>query len=351
MGSAGLGFFSRYAGPVLLIAALASVPLIVQGLRVGVMGAGFAYAIILLSWTIVTGEGGMLWLCQITFAGVGALTTWQLAANHGWPVLLAVLAGGVIALLMGVVVGLLSIRLGDLYVALVTLTFGLLMENLVFTLPTFVNQGLGINVTPPGFASSQRCFRLPLFRRVRRHCAVHRQLPTLDHRLGPQCGALERGRCEDVGHQRGPAEGHRRRAGRAIAGIGGALFAMSQSAIQPSTEFATFEGIVWLAVLVTWGVRSNAAALLGGVSLALLPAITQNYLPNWTSNVTPVLFGLGAVSAAKYPDGVLAEQSRRLRACCSTYGPGRDGGDMPDLTVAGAEVGQVAPARMAENIA
>ena len=35
--------------------------------------------VILLSWTIVTGEGGMLWLCQITFAGVGALTTWQLA--------------------------------------------------------------------------------------------------------------------------------------------------------------------------------------------------------------------------------------------------------------------------------
>jgi len=29
--------------------------------------------------------------------------------------------------------------------------------------------------------------------------------------------------------------------------------------------------------------------------------------------VAPVLFGLGAVSAAKYPDGALAEQSRRLR--------------------------------------
>ena len=28
--------------------------------------------VIFLSWTIVTGEGGMLWLCQITFAGVGA---------------------------------------------------------------------------------------------------------------------------------------------------------------------------------------------------------------------------------------------------------------------------------------
>ena len=59
---------------------------------------------------------------------------------------------------MGVVVGLLSIRLGDLYVALVTLTFGLLMENLVFTLPSFVNQGLGLTLNRPGFATSDRAF-------------------------------------------------------------------------------------------------------------------------------------------------------------------------------------------------
>ena len=61
---------------------------------------------IFLSWTIVTGEGGMLWLCQITFAGVGALTTAQLANNHGWPVLAAVVVGGLIAAAMGALVGL-----------------------------------------------------------------------------------------------------------------------------------------------------------------------------------------------------------------------------------------------------
>ena len=33
----------------------------------------------------------------------------------------------------------------------------------------------------------------------------------------------------------------------------------------------------------------------------------------------PVLFGLGAISAAKYPDGVLAEQSRRLRRLCCVW--------------------------------
>jgi branched-chain amino acid transport system permease protein len=347
--SASLGFFGKYAGPILLIGAVAVVPLIVQGYWVGVMAAGFAYAVILLSWTIVTGEGGMLWLCQITFAGVGALTTAQLANNHGWPVLLAVLAGGVVALLMGVVIGLLSIRLGDLYVALVTLTFGLLMENLVFTLPSFVNQGLGLTLNRPGFATSDRAFAYLCLAAF-----IIIALFIVNFRRSTTGLALNAARWSEAGAKTSGISVVQQKViagalAAGIAGIGGGLFALSQTTFQPS-EFATFEGIVWLAVLVTWGVRSNAAALLGGVSLALLPAITQNYLPTWTSNVTPVLFGLGAVSVAKYPDGVLAEQSRRLRRLVLRVRPRSDGADLPDLTPAGADAGQVATTRVAEHI-
>lgn len=97
-----------------------------------------------------------------------------------------------------------------------------------------------------------------------------------------------------------------------IAGIGGGLLVLAQTTFEPS-EFATFAGVVWLAVLVTIGVRSNAAALVGGLAFVMLPALTQAYLPSWTTNVLPVLFGLGAVSAAKFPDGVLVELGRRFR--------------------------------------
>ncbi len=107
-----------------------------------------------------------------------------------------------------------------------------------------------------------------------------------------------------------------------IAGIGGGLLALAQTTFQPS-EFATFAGVVWLAVLVTIGVRSNAAALIAGLSFVMLPALSQAYLPTWTANALPVLFGLGAISAAKYPDGVLAEQSRRLRRLLLHVAPGR----------------------------
>jgi branched-chain amino acid transport system permease protein len=101
--------------------------------------------------------------------------------------------------------------------------------------------------------------------------------------------------------------------GALVAGIGGGLLAVEQTSIVPS-EFATFLGVVWLAVLVTFGIRSTAAALLAGLSFVMLPAISQHYLPTWTGNVLPILFGLGAISAAKYPEGTLAEQSRIFRA-------------------------------------
>ena len=281
-----LSFVGKYAGPLVLIAIVGALPLILEGYWVGLIAQAFAYAVIFLSWTIVTGEGGMLWLCQITFAGVGALTTAQLANHYGWPVLASVLVGGIIAAAMGAIVGFLSIRLGDLYVALVTLTFGLLMENLVFTLPSFVNQGLGLTLNRPQFASVRPGVRVPLPGRLRDHRALHRELPTIDHGPGAQCRALERGRGADVGHQRRPDEGDRRGAGGAHRRHRWRAARMAQTSFQPS-EFATFAGIVWLAMLVTIGVRSNAAALIAGRHVRLPGRPFQYYLSTetWIPNV------------------------------------------------------------------
>jgi branched-chain amino acid transport system permease protein len=349
---ASLNFFGRYAGPLLLIVAAAALPLIVQGYWVGLVAQAFAYGVIFLSWTLVTGEGGMLWLCQITFAGVGALTAAQLANNHGWPVLGAVVAGGLVALVLGVIIGLLSIRLGDLYVALVTLTFGLLMENLVFTLPSFVNQGLGLNLNRPSFAGSDVSYAYL--------CLVAFGLVALfiiNFRRSTTGLALNAARWSDAGARTSGISVVQMKViagglAALMAGIGGGLLALAQTTFQPS-EFATFAGVVWLAVLVTIGVRSTAAALVAGLTFVMLPALTQAYLPSWTANVLPVLFGLGAISAAKYPDGALAEQGRRFRCLVLHLMPEQQGAVTLTEGIAAvpAEVGPVAAtARVAEHV-
>ena len=307
-----LSLVSKYTGPLLLIGIATALPLILQGYWVGLIAEVFAYAVIFLSWTVVTGEGGMLWLCQITFAGIGAITTADLATNHGWPVLAGVLAGGVIAMAVGLVVGLLSIRLGDLYVALVTLTFGLLVETLVFTLPSFVNDGLGLSLNRPDFATSDRaCAYLCLaaFALI--------ALFVVNFRRSTAGLAMNAVRWSDAGARTIGVSVVGMKVTVAalaalIAGLGGGLLAITQTSVLPN-EFQTFLGVVWLAVVVTIGIRSTAAALVAAFSFVMLPSLAQAYLPSWTGNLLPVFFGLGAISAAQHPEGTLAELGRGFR--------------------------------------
>ena len=267
-----LGFIAKYGGPLVLIAIAAVLPIVVQGFWVGLVAQAFAYAIIFLSFTLVTGEGGMIWLCQITFAGVGGLTASQLATNHGWPILAAIVVGGLVALPMGLIIGFLTIRLGGLYVALVTLTFGLLMENLVFTVGIFPNQGLGVNVLRPTWASTDHAFAyvcLGAFALV--------ALFIVNLRRSTTGLALNAVRWSEPGSRTMGISVVQMKIivaglGALVAGIGGGFLVTAQTTAQPA-NFATFLGVVWLAVLVTIGVRSNAAALVAGLAFTMIPAL------------------------------------------------------------------------------
>src|SRR5580692_692903 len=108
--------------------------------------------------TLAVGEGGFLWLCLISFAGLGAIVAAQLSTEAGWPVLLAVLVAALIVTPIGALLGMLTIRFGELYVALTTLAFGLLVETFVFTNNRFLNGGSGVPISPPGWAVSDRTF-------------------------------------------------------------------------------------------------------------------------------------------------------------------------------------------------
>jgi branched-chain amino acid transport system permease protein len=307
-----VGLIGKYGGPGLLIVVAALLPILVQGFWVGLVAQAFAYGIIFLSFTLVTGEGGMIWLCQITFAGVGGLTASQLATNHGWPILAAIVVGGLVALPMGLLIGFLTIRLGDLYVALVTLTFGLLMENLVFTIGIFTNGGLGVNVVRPSFAVTDHAFAyvclvafaiLALFILNLRRSTTGLALNAV--RWSPP-GARTLG--ISVVQMKIIVAG----LGAMVAGIGGGFLVAAQTSAQPA-NFATFLGVIWLAALVTIGIRSNAAALVAGLTFTMLPALALAYLPSWTGQLPPILFGLGAIGVAKFPDGSLEQSGEMFR--------------------------------------
>ena len=270
-----------------------------------------AYAVILLSYTLITGEGGMISLCQVTFAGVGGVITAQLATSHGWPVLAAILAGALIATVVGLAIGFISTLLGDLYFALVTLTFGVLVDNLIFTLNVFSNDGDGVTVSRPPFATGDRAFSylaLGVF------CVFALMIVNVRRSTSGLAIAAVRW-SEPASTTMGIGVVQTKVLLTAfsafVAGVGGSLLVLYNNNAIPSS-FATLGGLVWLAVLVTVGVRSNVAAAVAGIGFALIPTLFVNYLPASVAEVPTALFGLGAILVTRYPDGTVAMHGRQL---------------------------------------
>ena len=309
---ASMGFIARYSGPIVVAIIAMVLPFLMSGVWLTLLVQAYALGIVFLAITLVTGEGGMIWLCQITFAGIGGLWTAQLATDYHWPVLLAVLAGGLIALPVGLLVGFLTIRLGGLYVALITLTFALLMESLYFTQGRFSNGGLGVNVLRPSFATSDRAFAyvcLFVFILVALFVVNLRRSTTgmaLDAVRSSEPGARTLG--ISVVQMKIVVAG----LAALLAGIGGGMLVVAQTAAQP-VNYSTFLGVVWLAVVVSIGIRSSIAALVAGITFLIFPQLVTTYLPTSWSQIPVILFGLGAIGVAKFPQGTVEQNGEKFR--------------------------------------
>ncbi len=319
----------RWTWPLTGYAIVALLPLLLPNFWVSLVASGIAFAVVFLSYTLVIGEGGMVWLCQATFAGVGALVTAQLATVHGWPLAAAMLGGALVAAPMGVVIGLLSIRLGDVYLALVTLTFGLLMENLVFTRPMFTNLGNGVALARPAFARSDRVLSY-VFLGV--FCVIALLVVNVRRSTtGLTLGAVRSSRpaARTLGVNVLLAKVLVAGLAAFVAAIGGSLLAMS-AGIALAGQYGTLIGLVWLAVLVGSGIRSTIAAMAAGITLTVSPGFAQVYLPHVFAQAPPIMFGLGAIVVAKYPEGSLAMQMRQFRAITLRIRP-RHGATTPAI--------------------
>jgi branched-chain amino acid transport system permease protein len=307
----------RFGFPLLLIGVIALLPAVLNGYWGSFVGQAMAYGIVLLSYTLVTGEGGMIWLCQITFAGIGAIGAATLTTDHGWPLLPSIIVAVAIAAVLGMLIGALTIRLGDLYVALVTLTFALLVEQLVFQNSYFLQGGTGFALPRPDFADGNKAFS---YLALGAFCVL--ALLIYNVRKSTAGMALNAVRWSEPGSRMlGLSIVQMKMLVAALAAvtaaIGGVFIGLYQGAAQADL-FASLQGLLWLAVLVNFGVRSNTAAALAGMILAFSSPLLLEYLPDVfgvrTGNFLPIFFGLGAILVAKNPDGVLADNARRLQA-------------------------------------
>jgi branched-chain amino acid transport system permease protein len=253
------------------------------------------------------------------------------------PILIAILMSAVLTGVIGAIIGALTLRLGNVYVAIATLTFGLLFENLVYLRNRFYQFGAGVAISRPSFAQSDVRFTyltLGIFALLCIFIINLRRSTT-----GLALGAL---RSTEVGTVSVGLSVVRIKllisvVAASIAGIGGGLLACYSGAAVPDS-YDTLTGLVWFAIVVTLGIRSSSAALVGGLSLAFIPAIFISYLSTSWAEVPTALFGLGAILAARNPQGIIALHAGQLNSAGSAiralvHGPGRGAVLRPEVAL------------------
>jgi branched-chain amino acid transport system permease protein len=294
-------------------AAALLVPLAIPGPKLNFVTQGFIYALIALTLVVLTGWAGQISLAQFSFVGVGAFTAGHLAGSHGQHFLYAALVGMLLAVPLGVVVGLVSLRLSGLYLALATLAFALVMDNIVFN-RSDVSGGLtGITVPRPQIFGISFTGRAALYELVVLVFGVV-AVGAYALRQGPVGRRLHIVRDSPLAAS---TLGVNLTVTKVVvfvicamvAALGGAFYGALQQAITPQ-DFM-WSASLGLLLLVVLGGRSLIAGAVIAGTVYVIPRLPG--IPTRVTQIIPLLIAVGVIGLAQEPEGTVALTRRQTR--------------------------------------
>jgi branched-chain amino acid transport system permease protein len=332
-----------YAGSLmaaaLLLVAVAVVATMVTDADALQLTRLFGFAIIALSLVPLVGYGGQISLCQMSFAGIGAVVMAHNAA-HGQPatlVLVAVICAGV-----GALVALPALRLSGIYLALATGAFAVILDRWIFNLPSFNIGPLDVSffeqgtvpvhrLHVPGVAPSSERAELVVMAAL--FCLLAIVVVALRRsRFGERLLAMKDSpaACATLGMDLTATKLSVFALSAAIAGIGGAVYAGALGTISPD-RFSFFESLPLLLLAVVGGIGTAGGAIFAGMVLYGIPLVTKTWgdldiplrsLPGLADigallALTPGLMGIGL---GRNPNGVVRDLALRFEPVRSRRG-------------------------------
>ncbi|MBI9085697.1 MAG: branched-chain amino acid ABC transporter permease [Desulfobacterales bacterium] len=112
----------------------------------------YFYAYLTTSWNLVGGFAGVLPLGHAAFVGIGAYTSTILSLQYGVSPWLGMIVGGVLASVVGILIGLPTFKMRGAYFALATIAFGeglrVMVENIDYLGPLNINGPRGLQIPP-----------------------------------------------------------------------------------------------------------------------------------------------------------------------------------------------------------
>jgi ABC-type branched-subunit amino acid transport system permease subunit len=309
--------------PVFVLGFLVVMNTLVSSIWVDRLTYAFVLATIFLSITIFTGLGGQISLAQATFASVGAFTLANLARDAGVPVLWGLIIGAVLAAAIGGLFVLLidalpaligrwrgrpPVRLSGLYLSLATLAFALMADKTIFRREGIIGGASGIEISRPDWLQGDHIwfmFVFGVFALIGFMVILIRKGTT-----GRLLAAL---RGSDPAAASVGINGMALRItlfalAAGVAGLGGGLLTLHFENATPN-ETISILGIVWVVLVVTIGSRTVDGAANAAVSFVVFAWLLGEL--GFRPEFAIVFFGLGAITYARHPEGVVEFQTRK----------------------------------------
>ena len=299
------------AGAVLVAIPVA---LMMSPSKVIIGSRGLVFAALTISLVLLTGLSGQVSLMQLSFAGLGAVVLAKLPDAVPW-----VISLGIAALVVGIVGGLIALpalRLRGIYLALLTLAFALLMDNLVFGNRDVLGGGTTLAVPRPNIFGWHLDSERELFVALVVVVAIFANvfLAVRRSRFGRMLAAMRDSpnACQTLGMNLTIAKLKVFGLSALMAGAAGAFLGGLQARIG-QLDFLWFRSLSVLLVATIFGITSVSGALLGALFFVVLPEVTRTSDPTVGLALQPLIIGILAIVTARRPEGLAGQIRDRLR--------------------------------------
>jgi branched-chain amino acid transport system permease protein len=305
------------AGGVILVLATIIGTMIIPTGDLQQLGIGLSEGLILLSLVPLTGWGGQVSLCQMTFAGLGAFAMFKLGSGGSVMGLVAALAlaGGV-----GAIIGLFTLRFRGLYLALATMAFAVAMDNMFFPAPAVFTFDGSVPIARPSLfglhVNGQHAYIIFLsvvFALLSIGLLALRRGP-----FGRVLSAMKdsQAACATLGLNLTMTKLAVFALSAGMAGVAGALFGAMRT-VAGTLNFNMEQSLPVLLLVVVYGVTTTSGALFGGLSLGAIQIVAGRY-PSLANNLQFLTSGLAGITLGAYPDGIVPGVAERLRKLVPT---------------------------------
>jgi ABC-type branched-subunit amino acid transport system permease subunit len=292
--------------------------ILLQGsLRVALISS-FIWICLALSLVVLTGYVGQVSLAQMAFAGVSAFGLTHITGQLGIGFPFSFILASLVAVPLGIVVGLPALRLRGVNLAVVTLSAGLVLDSLVFNWTWFTGGLGGTDVGNPsllgwnlGISSGDTyprvifgvfvllivCLVGLLVARLRRAPAGRMMIAVRSNERAAAAAGIDVNRTKLLAFALSSW----------IAGVGGVLFAYQQQTVSPPT-FEVFSSLTLVAIAFVAGVGRIGGAVFAGIMMAstglFVTFLDREFnIGKYQLVVAGLLL---AITAIKQPDGVAA---------------------------------------------